>query len=33
MDDLIYAGNDDKLMMEFKRSIKLELSMSDMGKK
>ena len=32
VDDLIYIGNDDKLMMEFKMSMKLEFGMTDMGK-
>lgn len=32
VDDLIYTGNDDELMMEFKKSMKSEFAMTDMGK-
>lgn len=32
VDDLIYTGNDDELMMEFKKSMQSEFAMTDMGK-
>lgn len=32
VDDLIYSGNDESMMMEFKRSIMKEFDMSDLGK-
>lgn len=32
VDDLIYSGNDESMMMEFKRSMMKEFDMSDLGK-